>query len=110
MVDGGLEADLLQVPHHGSRTSSQAAFLDAVDPVWAWVSTGHLNRMGHPHDEVVERYRNRGVPMLNTAQCGAIRMDEKGRMRCWRRDGYPWLWRQRFPDSQSSLGEPGGGR
>jgi competence protein ComEC len=43
-----LRADLLLVPYHGSKTSSNAAFLDAVQPREAWVQSGYLNRYDHP--------------------------------------------------------------
>ena len=95
MVDGRLEADLLLVPHHGSRTSSDEKFLDAVSPSLAWVSTGYLNRQGHPHAEVVKRYQARQIPLYNTAFCGALRLKRDGRTYCFRRDGYPWIWRHR---------------
>jgi len=96
IATGDLKADLLLVPHHGSRTSSAPAFIEAVSPHVAWVSSGHLNRLGHPVPEVVERYHQRGIPVYNTAWCGAIYLDEQGRQRCWRRDGYPWIWRNRI--------------
>ncbi|HSO45127.1 MAG TPA: DNA internalization-related competence protein ComEC/Rec2, partial [Rhodoferax sp.] len=44
---GNLQADVLLVPHHGSKTSSSAAFLDAVQPRLALVQTGYRNRFGH---------------------------------------------------------------
>jgi competence protein ComEC len=63
---------LLVVPHHGSKTSSSADFIDAVDPSLAIVSAGWRNRFGHPKPEVMERYADAGVPVLNTADSGAI--------------------------------------
>jgi competence protein ComEC len=50
-----LRADVLKVPHHGSRTSSSEALLEAVQPQLAVVSAGAWNSFGHPHPEVVER-------------------------------------------------------
>jgi competence protein ComEC len=67
-----LKSDVLQVPHQGSRTSSSDAFLSAVRPDYALYSTGYLSRYGHPHPEVLSRYRAMGVRQLNTATHGAI--------------------------------------
>ena len=66
-----LEADVLLVPHHGSKTSSSEAFLDAVRPRTALVQAGYRNRFGHPAPEVSARYRERGIPVLESARCGA---------------------------------------
>lgn len=66
-----LRADLLLVPHHGSRTSSSAAFIEAVAPRLAVVQAGWRNRFGHPVATVVQRYGDAGVPVHNTATCGA---------------------------------------
>ncbi|MEJ7932245.1 competence protein ComEC, partial [Ramlibacter sp. AN1015] len=59
-------------PHHGSRTSSSAAFLDAVGPRTALVQAGWRNRFGHPAPDVVARYEERGIRLLLTASCGAM--------------------------------------
>ena len=67
-----LKSDLLQVPHQGSRTSSTSSFLLAVDPDYALVSTGYLNRFSHPHDDVKQRYADHRIPFINTAYSGAI--------------------------------------
>lgn len=69
-----LRADVLLVPHHGSRTSSSAAFLDAVAPRLAVVSTGYRNRFGHPHATVLVRYGARGVAIRRTDRDGALRV------------------------------------
>ena len=63
---------VLLVPHHGSKTSSSADFIDAVAPPFAVVSAGWRNRFGHPKPEVLARYAEAGVPVLNTADGGAI--------------------------------------
>jgi competence protein ComEC len=69
---GALHADVLLVPHHGSKTSSTPAFIDAVAPRWAWVQAGYRNRFGHPASEVVARYRARGIALVDSAHCGAM--------------------------------------
>lgn len=67
-----VRAEVLKVPHHGSRTSSSDALLDAVRPQLAIASQGRSSRFGHPHDEVVERYRARGIPLLLTSEVGGV--------------------------------------
>lgn len=67
-----LKSDVLLVPHHGSKTSSSAAFLDAVQPQLAIVQAGYRNRFGHPAASVIERYRERHIKVLDTAHCGAM--------------------------------------
>ncbi len=67
-----LAADVLLVPHHGSRTSSSDAFLDAVAPRLAIVQAGYLNRFGHPRPDVLARYAARGIPVLRNDRDGAI--------------------------------------
>jgi competence protein ComEC len=66
-----LRADVLLVPHHGSKTSSTADFIDAVAPGWALVQAGYRSRFGHPAPEVLARYTARGVEVLRSDRCGA---------------------------------------
>ncbi len=66
-----LRSALLIVPHHGSKTSSTAAFLDAVAPQVAVFQAGYLNRYGHPAEEVLARYRERGITRIDSPTCGA---------------------------------------
>src|SRR5690348_12825684 len=86
------------VPHHGSKTSSGAAFIAAVQPPLALVSAGWRNRFGHPKPEVLARYAAAGVPVFNTAVQGAIPLDFPAnapprRLRGWRRR-QPRYWRE----------------
>lgn len=67
-----LEVDFLKVPHHGSKTSSSQEFIDWCNPDYAVISCGKNNRYGHPHKEVLERYINSHVNVINTANSGAI--------------------------------------
>ena len=67
-----LRADVLLVPHHGSRTSSSAEFLSAVEPSLAVVASGYRNRFGHPNAEVLARYAALQAPVLRTDRDGAI--------------------------------------
>jgi competence protein ComEC len=73
LVDRGedLRADVLKVGHHGSRTSTGAAWLDAVRPTYAAISCGVRNRFGHPHSQTSERLAERGITTLRTDEAGA---------------------------------------
>jgi len=66
-----LRTDVLIVPHHGSKTSSSAPFLDAVRPATAVFQAGYRNRFGHPAEEVLDRYRERGIAIVASPACGA---------------------------------------
>lgn len=66
---------VLGVPHHGSRSSSSAAFIEALHPALAIVSAGWRSRYGHPNPEIVARYRDAGVALANTAEQGALRIE-----------------------------------
>ena len=67
-----VRADVLLVPHHGSKTSSSAVFLDAVAPRLALVQAGYRNRFGHPAETVRARYLVRNITVLDLPHCGAI--------------------------------------
>jgi competence protein ComEC len=71
-LGASLKSEVMLVPHHGSRTSSTAAWLDAVQPRMAWVQAGYRNRFGHPAADVMARYQARHIQVLETARCGAI--------------------------------------
>ena len=76
-----LLSDVLVVPHHGSKTSSTAAFLDTVRPRVAIFQAGYRNRFGHPAGEVVARYVQRGIEVRASPDCGA------------------WIWRSEAGDT-----------
>jgi competence protein ComEC len=75
------------VAHHGSRTSSDAIFLQAVAPRWGLVQAGHHNRYGHPAPDVVERLRTHGIEVVRTDFCGAWHWDSA--------NARPWCQRDR---------------
>jgi len=81
-----LASDVLLVPHHGSGTSSSAAFLDAVRPRLAVVQAGYRNRFGHPADAVLQRYHERGIPIRLSPDCGAWQWNAGSAPQesCWR--------------------------
>jgi competence protein ComEC len=88
-----LRADLLLVPHHGSKTSSSDVFLDAVRPTAAIVQAGYRNRFGHPAGEVLERYRVRAIAVESSPHCGAAawQSTQPARLRC-ERESAPRYW------------------
>jgi competence protein ComEC len=67
-----LRSDVLIAPHHGSKTSSTAEFVQAVAPSAVIFAMGYRNRFGHPHADVVERYRQLGSALYRTDDGGAI--------------------------------------
>jgi competence protein ComEC len=67
-----LPADVLLVPHHGSRTSSTPAFIAAVAPEIAVYTPGYRNRFGHPRPDVVARYDAAGIRSFRTDLDGAL--------------------------------------
>lgn len=75
----GLRSDLLKAGHHGSKTSTSAAFLAAVDPSIVVISAGKDNSYGHPHEEVLERIVDSGASYVSTAEEGTITYTSDGR-------------------------------
>lgn len=67
-----LSADILMVPHHGSISSSSPRFIKAVDPQIGLVSAGLLNPYGHPHEQVLTRYKQKMVKIYSTGPHGAM--------------------------------------
>ena len=92
-----LRADVLFVPHHGSRTSSSEAFIDAVAPRVAVVQAGYRSRYGHPAPDVVERYTARGVTVVRTDRCGAWHWQADGAQVC-ERERRARYWHHRAGD------------
>ncbi len=66
--------DWLQAPHHGSRSSSSAPFLQRLAPKSVLISRGRGNAFGHPHPQVVERYQALGSQVYDSAEQGAVRL------------------------------------
>ncbi|TVQ50261.1 MAG: DNA internalization-related competence protein ComEC/Rec2 [Gammaproteobacteria bacterium] len=69
-----LAHDVVQVPHHGSRTSSSPAFVQATAARYALVGVAHANRWGLPRPEVVARWDGIGAELLDTARLGAVEL------------------------------------
>ncbi len=67
-----LSATILKLPHHGSKFSSTSSFLKAVKPEAVLVSSGYLNRFGHPHHTVLSRIQKIGADIWRTDLNGAL--------------------------------------
>jgi len=78
--NSNLRADIIKVAHHGSRTSSIQAFVDATRPQVAVISVGRTSIFGHPHKEVVERWRASGAQVMTTGEKGTISVVSDGRI------------------------------
>ncbi|WP_078085589.1 DNA internalization-related competence protein ComEC/Rec2 [Microbulbifer mangrovi] len=88
--------DLLVAPHHGSRTSSSNALIQWARPGRVVFSAGYRHHFGHPHPDVVSRYRKAGATLFNTAITGAITVawstgSSQPQVRCARNT--PRFWR-----------------
>ncbi len=70
-----LRSTVLKVPHHGSATSSTAAFIAGVRPEVAVISDGYLNHFHFPSPLVLSRYRDAGVKVIRTDTDGAVMVD-----------------------------------
>jgi competence protein ComEC len=91
-----LQADWLLVPHHGSATSSTAAFLEAVQAQVAVVQAGYRNRFGHPRADVLARYAPLGVQVVQSPRCGASlwRSDQPNLVHCERENQQRYWFHQ----------------
>ena len=74
----GIRVDVVKVPHHGSKSSSTDAFVDCTRPKVAVISVGRRSRFGHPHADVVQRWRDAGVEIMRTGESGTITMETDG--------------------------------
>lgn len=97
-----LRSTVLAAGHHGSRTSTGAAWLAAVQPEVVLISAGYLNRYRHPHPSVLRRVEEAGVAVLRTDLDGALSL-EFGDGVEWTclRDSQRRYWRER-----GDCGEP----
>ncbi|HHW61593.1 MAG TPA: MBL fold metallo-hydrolase, partial [Syntrophomonadaceae bacterium] len=74
-----LQASILKIGHHGSSSSSSAAFLQAVSPQIAVISCGLQNDYGHPHREVLQRLVEQDIKVLRTDLHGTITIKSNGK-------------------------------
>ena len=91
-----LQSHLLLVPHHGSKTSSSRAFLEAVQPEQALVQAGYRNRYGHPAPHVMQRYQDLGIEVLDSTRCGAYTWRSDAAATC-ARDTQRRYWHHQLP-------------
>ncbi len=78
-----LTAVVFKAGHHGSNSSSNAFFLEQVQPQIAVVSAGLNNRFGHPHPDVLERLAAAGAVVLSTIDLGSIEVMTDGAQMWW---------------------------
>lgn len=80
MITSGypLDADIIKVGHHGSSSSSSAAFLRRVDPEVAVISLGSDNEYGHPHRETLEQLNAVGALVFRTDRDGTVLVESDG--------------------------------
>ncbi|MBP1128942.1 competence protein ComEC [Serratia sp. PL17] len=94
-----LPATVLQVPHHGSKTSSTAPFLRAVAPVAAIASASRYNKWRLPAAKVVTRYRENGIAWHDTSRSGQLSVlffDNNWQIKGFREQLMPRWYHQRF--------------
>jgi competence protein ComEC len=73
-----LQSRVLVAPHHGSRSSNSAAFVEMIQPQAVIFTTGVNNRFNFPHPSVIKRYQDMDVTLLNTATHGAVQICTDG--------------------------------
>lgn len=69
-----LNANILKIAHHGSKTSSIQEFLNEVNPKITLIGVGRKNKFGHPNQEVLERLKEKGIQIYRTDQNGEIQI------------------------------------
>lgn len=74
-----LRADVVKAAHHGSKTSSTQTFIDASRAKIVVISVGKTSPFGHPHEEVLERWKNAGAEILTTGERGTISITTDGK-------------------------------
>jgi len=74
-----LKCDVVKVAHHGSRSSSIDDFVNATRPALAVISVGLFSAYGHPHRDVIDRWRTNGAEVMTTGASGMISVSTDGR-------------------------------
>lgn len=73
-----LEATILKIAHHGSKTSTIKRFIQAVKPKIALIGVGENNKFGHPNEDVLNRLKEFRIKIYRTDECGEIRIKTNG--------------------------------
>lgn len=73
-----LSADVIKIPHHGSRTSNSEEFLRLINPQFAVISCSKNNQFSHPHQETLQALQNFGINILRTDEIGDIEIVSDG--------------------------------
>ncbi|SCN22307.1 ComEC family competence protein [Clostridium sp. N3C] len=73
-----LEANIIKLGHHGSKSSTSTAFLKKVDPDYAIISCGKNNKYGHPHKETIDKLDNLNIKYFRTDIDGNITIRSDG--------------------------------
>ena len=99
-----LSADVYLAGHHGSDTASSQAFMDAVSPTYAVISCGEGNSYGHPHAEVLNRFRSMGIQVFRTDEQGSIVAESDGTQITWNcAPSETWQTGERTKNAQNAV-------
>lgn len=94
-----LQSEVMIAPHHGSKTSSSVAFLQAVKPSHVVITNGYLNRFGHPKPMIEQRYLAMGAQVHRSDYDGAIKFTlaqgHSPRVMHWRK-AHPKYWHDHY--------------
>ncbi len=77
--NSALQADVVKVAHHGSRTSSILEFVENTQADYAIIPVGRKSRFGHPHGDVVERWQSSGAKIITTGERGTVSVSTDGK-------------------------------
>ena len=99
-----LSADVYLAGHHGSDTASSQAFMDAVSPTYAVISCGEGNSYGHPHAEVLNRFRSMGIQVFRTDEQGSVVAESDGTGITWNcAPSETWQTGERTKNAQNAV-------
>ena len=70
-----LNADILKVAHHGSKTSSSEEFINTVSPKYAVIGVGQNNKFGHPSESVIKNLKKKNIQIYRTDKMGEIQIN-----------------------------------